>query len=226
VSARDQVLARIRDALAGTPRADLDVPRTYHGISATPPGDPALVDLLADRLEDYKAGVHRAAGSDLPAALARALAAGFARRETLAGRPARPRVVVPTGLDPTWLASADVDIVTDDALDTAHLDGCDAVVTGATVAVAETGTIILDGAPDQGRRALTLVPDVHVCVVHTHQIVAGVPDAMPRLDPTRPLTWISGPSATSDIELDRVEGVHGPRILEVVLVDQEPSPAR
>ena len=122
------------------------------------------------------------------------------------------------GLDRTWLSAFDGEIVVDDGLSAEQLDQIDAVVTGSSVGIADTGTIVLDHGPGQGRRALTLVPDRHVVVVRAAQVVPGVPDAVAALDPTRPLTWISGPSATSDIELDRVEGVHGPRTLQVVLV--------
>ena len=136
-------------------------------------------------------------------------------KAALAGLPAG-RVVVPPGLSVT-LPDAVID-GQPAGLAAAELDVCVAVVTDATVGIAETGTIVLDHGAGQGRRAITLVPDVHICIVRAEQVVADVPDAMPRLDPARPLTWISGPSATSDIELSRVEGVHGPRTLHVLVV--------
>jgi len=197
-AARDEVLARVRRAL-GPERAVPEVPRDYRIR-----GDlerPALVDLLVERLVDYKATVRRAAD------------AGPAIAEVLAEHGAG-RVVVPPGLEWTVAGS-----VVDTGLPAAELDDLDGVVTACAVAIAETGTIVLDAGPDQGRRAITLVPDLHVCVIRPDQVVQTVPEAIARLDPSRPLTWISGPSATSDIELQRVEGVHGPRRLEVVLLD-------
>lgn len=211
MTARDEVLARIRTALAGTSDVDTTVARDYATRGRRPPG--ALLDLLVERLADYGADVRHATPEQVPAAVAAAIADGL-------GRPPdgpRPRIVVPPGLDHWWVASVDGDVVTDDALSVDDLDRCDGVVTAAATAIAQTGTIVLDGAPDQGRRAITLVPDLHVCVVDAARVVETVPEAVARLDPTRPLTWISGPSATSDIELERVEGVHGPRTLQVVL---------
>jgi L-lactate dehydrogenase complex protein LldG len=127
-------------------------------------------------------------------------------------------VVVPPGLPQDWWpAGLDGRVTDDGSLSAADLDAAAAVLTGCAAACAATGTIALDGSPDQGRRALTLVPDVHVCVVHAEQVVQTVPELLAALEPTRPITFVSGPSATSDIELQRVEGVHGPRTLIVVL---------
>jgi L-lactate utilization protein LutC len=193
MSARDEILGRVRDALAEVSPA-VAVPAAPR---APDRGD--LVALFDERVADYRAVVTRCAAAELAATVAEALAGAS--------------VVVPPGLDLDVPGS-----VVDDGLTAAELDRIDAVVTRARVGIAETGTIVLDHAPDQGRRAISLVPDLHVCIVDASQVVADVPDAIALLDPARPTTWISGPSATSDIELDRVEGVHGPRTLHVVLV--------
>lgn len=209
--ARELILGRIRAALAGAPDAP-EPPRAY-APSHAPAGDPAaLLDLLHRNLADYRALVHRCTRAELPRRIAGLLAQRGSRS-----------VAVPPGLPAAWLAGADVEQVPDDGtLSAARLDAVDSVLTGCALAIAETGTIVLDAGPGQGRRLLTLVPDHHLCVVRApEQVVASVPLALPRLDPRRPQTWISGPSATSDIELDRVEGVHGPRTLEVLLVTGE-----
>lgn len=195
MSARDEILRRVRAALVDAPDAP-EVPRSYR--SGTANADSDLVDLFVEHIEDYRATVARCAPEQVPQRV----------MEALGGR----RAVVPADLP--WEV---VGAVVDDGRATAQLDDLDAVVTGASVAIALTGTIVLDHGPAQGRRALSLVPDLHVCVVRADQIVYGVPQAMSRLDPARPQTWISGPSATSDIELNRVEGVHGPRTLHVIL---------
>jgi L-lactate dehydrogenase complex protein LldG len=213
VSARDEVLSRIRAALGtgGTTTGSMEIPRAYRARGEHPPGDPALLDLLEERLVDYRATVHRCPADGVPDALAAALALRQARR-----------IAVPLGLPPGWLAGATgLDLLTDgeQPLPVDVLDTVDAVVTGCTVAIAETGTIVLDGGTDQGRRAITLVPDCHVIVVAADAVVQTVPEGLARLDPRRPLTMVSGPSATSDIELNRVEGVHGPRTLIVILAE-------
>lgn len=216
VSGRDVILGRVRRALGdgrgGAPASyATDVERDYlreHGRRSVA----GTVDLLAENLADYRALVHRCRAGELAATVARLLSEHGSRS-----------VVTPAGLPDAWLSGADATRVIDAAANTpAELDGVDSVVTACAVAVAETGTLVLDGSPDQGRRRITLVPDHHICVVRVpEQVVSSVPQALGRLDPRRPLTWISGPSATSDIELDRVEGVHGPRTLEVVLVSAE-----
>ncbi|MFI1060799.1 lactate utilization protein C [Streptomyces spororaveus] len=207
MSSKDRILGRIRRALRDDAPA-APIPRDYlpvHG--ARTPAE--RVDLLAAHLAEYRAVVHRTDEEALPALLTRLLAERGARS-----------VLVPPGLPAHWLPAQGPARVPDRAEDTPYrLDRVDSVVTGCALAVAETGTIVLDGGPDQGRRCITLIPDHHICVVRVPgQVVDSVPQALPLLDPARPLTWISGPSATSDIELDRVEGVHGPRTLEVVLV--------
>ncbi|TWH15502.1 L-lactate dehydrogenase complex protein LldG [Rhodococcus rhodochrous J45] len=206
MSSRDAILGRIRSAQTLAPPTPVEVPRDYRIGRALP--DAERRELLVDRLVDYKAHVHESTPEDLPVVLAKILTDRGVRR-----------VGIPEGLDRSWLAEFGGEVVVDStdrpAADLGDLDG---VVTGSAVTCAETGTIFLDGSPDQGRRALTLVPDLHVCVVAMSDVEVGVPEALARLVPERAITMISGPSATSDIELERVEGVHGPRTLEVVMI--------
>ena len=268
MSAREEILARVRRALADVPKDEpAEVARGYlrtHG-SLT---EAETIDLLAENLADYRADVHRSSQAELPATIARLLT-----------EHGSTSVAIPNALPETWLTELGPAITrVPDALpdfglneppaetahipdaltepgpnepppETAHtpdahsearlaqlpeaitrvpdsaeltprrLDEVHSVISGCALAVAETGTIILDGGPGQGRRLLTLVPDHHICVIRVpDQVVASVPQALEGVDPTRPQTWIAGPSATSDIELDRVEGVHGPRTLDVILV--------
>ncbi|MEV7886843.1 LutC/YkgG family protein [Streptomyces sp. NPDC002817] len=215
MSSRERILGRVRRALADVQQDDTPYDQAVARDYLREHGDRSVaqtVDLLAENLADYRAVVHRCTADDLAVTIAGMLAAQGAKT-----------VLVPPGLEPSWLAETEAEQVPDRIESTPHeLDRIDSVVTACAVAVAETGTIVLDGSPDQGRRRITLVPDHHICVVRVpEQVVSSVPQALERLDPTRPLTWISGPSATSDIELDRVEGVHGPRTLEVVLVGDQ-----
>ena len=206
--ARADVLQLVRTALAaGAPVPE--VPRSYRGAGEPAPSGGDIVDLFCERCADYRATVRRVSAAELPAAVAAACAERGARRlVTPPGGPA--------GLEGLELAADDP------PLGPRELDGFDGVLTGCALAIAETGTIVLDGGARSGRRAITLVPDYHVCVVETQRIVAGVPDAVALLAEAaadgRPITFVSGPSATSDIELDRVEGVHGPRTLDVLVV--------
>jgi L-lactate dehydrogenase complex protein LldG len=205
--ARDAVLGRIREALrAGDQTPPIAIPRDYE---RTLPAGTDIFELFVERVSDYRATVHRTAAGGLPATIAAVLTERGARR-----------LAAPVGIPDEWLATSDIERVDDDPpLSFGDLDRLDGVLTGCAVAIAETGTIVLDGGPDQGRRAISLLPDLHVCVVMASQVVGSVPEALARLEPTRPQTWISGPSATSDIELQRVEGVHGPRRLDVVFVE-------
>jgi L-lactate dehydrogenase complex protein LldG len=215
--ARTEILSRIRQALADVPPNEPNtpdaaaVPRDYlqeHGTRTAA----QTVDLLAENLADYRAHVHRCTADELPATIA-----------ALLKEHGSTSAVIPAELPITWLTAITPDAITliPDAPDlTPHqLDDVSSVISTCAIAIAETGTIVLDAGPGQGRRMLTLIPDHHICVIQVpDQVVASIPQALTRLTPTRPLTWIAGPSATSDIELDRVEGVHGPRTLDVVLV--------
>jgi L-lactate dehydrogenase complex protein LldG len=215
-AAREQMLRRIRTALRDVPPGEVpqDVPiaRAYQRSLAVSPE--ALVQRFVDRVEDYRASIRRVSEDAVADALTNACARRGARR-----------LVIPHGLPAAWLPEG-VELVRDDALDVATLAACDGVLTGCTLAIAETGTIVLAHGSTEGRRALSLVPDYHLCVVEAERIVGIVPEAIVRLCDLiaqgRPVTFISGPSATSDIELRRVEGVHGPRTLEVLVVECVP----
>ena len=206
--AKDRILARIRSALRDVPDGerpeDVEVTREYRDDHVS--GD--VVDLFVERVEDYRATVTRVSESEVPTRIARILAEhGVAN------------LVVPPGFPEEWLAAYEGARLTDDPpLTAADLDASDGVITLAAQGIALTGTIVLDAGPGQGRRALSLVPDLHLCVLRGSQVRPDVPVAVRALAPDRPTTFISGPSATSDIELDRVEGVHGPRTLEVLLL--------
>jgi L-lactate dehydrogenase complex protein LldG len=239
MTSRADILARIRAATgsagpepAAQQRADqayAALPRPYLRAHHDPASHD-IVALFAERCADYRAVVERAAPGEVPGAVARVLAARAALAAggrkaapaTGAAPPARDpgaEFVVPEGLPQEWLAvTGPVSLIRDEPpLSAVRLDHAAGVVTGCAVAIAETGTIVLDHGPGQGRRALTLVPDFHLVIVRADQVAADLADALARLDPARPHTLISGPSATSDIELIRVEGVHGPRNLHVLL---------
>jgi L-lactate dehydrogenase complex protein LldG len=204
--ARAAILGRIRAALGPSPQP-VEVPRRYRGAGASHGFD--AVQRFCDRVADYDATVHRVAAGEIEATLA----------SICRDRGARRLVAAPGA---TWPV-AGVELVADDPpLHARALDALDGVITGCALAVAETGSIVLDGGGASGRRALSLVPDLHLCVVREDQVVPAVPDAIAALAPAaaegRPITFVSGPSATADIELSRVQGVHGPRTLDVLVV--------
>jgi L-lactate dehydrogenase complex protein LldG len=204
--ARAAILERIRSALGPVPAQTPAVPRDYHPAGADRGFD--AVQRFSDRVADYDATVHRLQEGELDDVLTEVCRARGVRRLAVAEVPWTPR---------------DVELVRDDPpLSARDLDGVDGVLSGCALAIAETGTIVLDGAGASGRRALTLVPDLHLCVVRADQVVPAVPDAIAALEPAardrRPITFVSGPSATADIELNRVQGVHGPRTLDVFVL--------
>lgn len=218
-TAKDEILGRIRTALADRPQP-APVERDYRRVSEA--SREQVVEQLVDRLEDYRANVYRETAETVAARVGGLLAGASS-------------YVVPAGLDASWLPDdgrapgvrrlIEPEVGADGGgaggarvLTTRELDEVSAVVTGSTVTCSETGTIFLSGRPDEGRRAISLVPDHHVCIVSLETVVELIPEALQRLEPTATITMISGPSATSDIELERVEGVHGPRRLDVILL--------
>lgn len=216
-SAREEILWRIRRATRDVPKderpEDVPIERGYRKQDDAPREE--IVERFAERAAEYESTVHRIREADLPRAIAEACERRGVRR-----------LVIPPGLPQEWIPE-DMETLRDAArprLTNEELDESDGVLTGCSLGISQTGTIVLDSGEGQGRRALTLLPDYHLCVVREDQVVGLVPEAFEKLEETvknegQAITFISGPSATSDIELNRVEGVHGPRTLEVLIVD-------
>lgn len=216
MSAREEILGRIRRATDDVPASerpeDVTIERGYRHADGSSREE--IVARFAETVAEYQATVHRVPESELPDTVAAALS-----------RHGVQSLVVPEGIPGEWIPD-DVRQLRDlarDRLTVDALDGSDAVITGCALGIAQTGTIALDSGESQGRRALTLLPDYHLCIVREEQVYGLVPEAIAALegavsDSGRAITFISGPSATSDIELNRVEGVHGPRTLEVLIV--------
>lgn len=203
-SSRDRVLARIRKANAQASRSESSILRSYDRASTQSVHD--TLALFEERLRDYDAGVFPVRRKEIAQKAAELLVAANRRR-----------IAVPAGLPSQWLAEG-IEWIPDHDLSFDALNGVDGVMTAATVGVAVSGSIALQHGPAEGRRILTLLPDYHLCIIEAAQIVETLPEAFARLDPARPVTFFSGPSATADIEMTRIKGVHGPRFLDVLLV--------
>ena len=211
-SAREEILGRVCAAIGGSSTAETalagwhDLPRGYRRSSLL--HDEAVIRLFTERLEHYDATAVRCGAGEVAQRMAERLAAQ-----------GKQRLLVAEGLAAEWLP-AGFEFVVDQGSSAKVLDGFEGIVTGATVAIAETGTVVLQNVPGQGRRAATLVPDYHLCLVRLEDIVETVPEAIARICNSASLatTFVSGPSATADIEMTRIKGVHGPRVLDVLLV--------
>jgi L-lactate dehydrogenase complex protein LldG len=209
ISSRERVLERIRKANARAAHAPEPIPRTYDGAGSarTNMQDAEVVALFEERLRDYDARVFRVRYDEIAAKATEILKAAD-----------RHRIVVPAGLPAAWRAD-DIEWISDENLSLDALNADDGVMTAATLGVAASGSIVLQHGPAEGRRVLTLLPDYHLCVIEAGQVVETLPEAFARIDPKHPVTFFSGPSATADIEMTRIKGVHGPRFLDVLLVE-------
>lgn len=215
ISAKEEILGRIRKALVDVKDDNPEETKIEWRYKQPTPIEGDMIDYFLELVADYKADVERVKNADLPATLVKHLKDIDAKS-----------VILPSGLEESWrkaIVDAGFDVREDDNLTARELNEIDAVVTAAAVGVANTGTFAMDHRPDQGRRALTLVPDAHICVVRADQVVSNTPEAIARLKPSvddgQPITFVAGPSATSDIKLSRVEGVHGPRTLHVIVAE-------
>ncbi len=213
-AAKAEILARVPRPQGGERESETERVREWAAIqrrfrSRGEMNQQERVALFEERVRDYGAGVYHTAVANLRTTIA----------EVLESR-GRQKLVAPAGLPDSWLSSS-IEILRDEQLSYEQLDASDGVVTGCTVGIALTGTFVLQGEAFEGRRALTLVPDYHLCVIEAAKIVEFVPEAIAQLSATgnKPTTFVSGPSATADIEMKRVQGVHGPRVLDVIIVD-------
>ncbi len=209
-STRDEVLRRVRSGLADVQGGREDdytaVIRNYRQRSSESLEE--RLSLFTERLQDYDTTVYRCDAAEVSQAVGNALSA----RE-------QQRILVPSGFPEQWLPR-NVDLLRDSGFSFDEIDSSDGVITGCALAIALTGTIVLRHSTEDGRRALTLIPDYHLCIVRAEQVVDSVPEAIRRMSKFAmfPITTISGPSATADIEMTRIKGVHGPRTLDVILV--------
>ncbi len=211
-SAKEEILRRINKATSGsdeTRARDYEaIRRTYIQVGTRDKVQAQRIELFCDRLHDYGSAVYRCESNEIATSIGNVL------KERLLSR-----LLVPSGFAAGWLPD-ELEFIRDQGLTSEQIGQADGVITGCALAIASTGTIVLRHSEEAGRRALTLIPDYHLCIVFENQIVETVPEGIRAMSTfsVAPITTISGPSATSDIEMTRIKGVHGPRTLDVLLV--------